>query len=142
MTAQKTGSIPCVRSYERTYRRKSGSIEKADFRSRCILLVMAPINQFGRGEGGELLTGRRRGLPTESTRRESEYIDWLSKNRIPVVVKLVDDEEVRGWIEYYDRYIVRLTRDKDANLFIYKKRIKYLYEEPANRRRRGQPDKA
>lgn len=88
-----------------------------------------------------MLTGRRRGLPTESTRKESEYIDWLSKNRIRVVVKLVDDEEVRGWIEYYDRDIVRLTRDKDANLFIYKERVKYLYEESANRRRRRQPDK-
>ena len=89
-----------------------------------------------------MLTGRRRRTPTESTRKESEYIDWLSKNRIPVVVKLVDDEEVRGWIEYYDRDIVRLTREKDANLFIYKERVKYLYEEPAKRRRRRQPDNA
>ncbi len=86
-----------------------------------------------------MLTGRRRQTPTESTRRESEYIDWLSKNHIPVVVKLVDDEEVRGWIEYYDRDIVRLTRDKEANLFIYKERVKYIYEDPANGHRRRQP---
>ncbi len=99
---------------------------------------MARISQFGKGKGGELLTGRRQQTPTESTRRETEYIDWLSKNRIPVVVKLVDDEEVRGWIEYYDRDIVRLTRDRDANLFIYKERIKYLYEEPAKRHRKSQ----
>ena len=74
--------------------------------------------------------------PPISTRRETEYIDWLSKNRIPVVVKLVDDEEVRGWIEYYDRDIVRLTRNRDANLFIYKERVKYIYEEPTNGRRK------
>ena len=82
--------------------------------------------------------GDVRHLP-ESTHRESEYIDWLSKNHIPVVVKLVDDEEVRGWIEYYDRDIVRLTRDKEANLFIYKERVKYIYEDPANGHRRRQP---
>ncbi len=101
---------------------------------------MARISQFGKGRGGETVTGRRRPTPGESTRRESEYIDWLSKNRIPVVVKLVDDEEVRGWIEYYDRNIVRLTRDRDPNLFIYKERVKYIYEDPANGRRRRQPD--
>ena len=43
---------------------------------------------------------------------------------------LVDGEEVRGWIEYFDRDIIRLTRDREANLFIYKERIKYLYEDP------------
>ena len=96
---------------------------------------MAPISQFGKRRGKETLTGRRQ-TPTESTRRETEYIDWLSKNRIPVVVKLVDDEEVRGWIEYYDRDIVRLTRNRDANLFIYKERVKYIYEEPTNGRRK------
>ena len=101
---------------------------------------MARISQFGKGKGTEILTGRRRQTPTESTRRESEYIDWLSKNRIPVVVKLVDDEEVRGWIEYYDRDIVRLTRDKEANLFIFKERVKYIYEDPANGHRRRQPN--
>ena len=103
---------------------------------------MARISQFGKGKGTEILTGRWRQTPTESTRRESEYIDWLSKNRIPVVVKLVDDEEVRGWIEYYDRDIVRLTRDKEANLFIYKERVKYIYEDPANGHRRRQPNHA
>ena len=102
---------------------------------------MPPISQFGKGRGNGLLTGHRRGLPTESTRKESEYIDWLSRNRIPVVVKLVDNEEVRGWIEYYDRDIVRLTREKEPNLFIYKERVKYLYEVAANRRGRRQPDK-
>jgi len=101
---------------------------------------MARISQFGTGNGRDTLTRQRRQTPTDSTRRETEYIDWLSKNRIRVVVKLVGNEEVRGWIEYYDRDIVRLTRDHDTNLFIYKERVKYLYEEPANRQRRRQPD--
>ncbi len=80
---------------------------------------------------------RRRQLPTETTYRESEYIDWLSKNHVPIVVKLIDGEEVRGWIEYYDREIIRLTRNRDSNLFIYKDRVKYLYEEPGKSRRRS-----
>jgi sRNA-binding regulator protein Hfq len=95
---------------------------------------MAPnLTSTGRNDN----TGqRRRHAPADSTHKETEYIDWLSKNRIPVVVKLEDNEELRGWIEYYDRDIIRLTRNDDSNLFIYKDRMKYLYEDPAHSHRR------
>lgn len=74
---------------------------------------------------------RRQAAP-ETTFREAEYIDRLSKSRTPVVIKLIDGEEVRGWIEYYDKDIIRVTRETQPNLFIYKNRVKYLYEDPAN----------
>src|SRR5205809_2160928 len=77
---------------------------------------------------------RRQAAP-ETTFREAEYIDRLSKSRTPVVVKLIDGEEIRGWIEYYDKDIIRITRDTQPNLFIYKNRVKYLYEDPANNKR-------
>ena len=73
---------------------------------------------------------RRLSAP-ETTFRETEYIDKLSKNRTAVVIKLIDGEEVRGWIEYYDKDIIRVTRDTQPNLFIYKSRVKYLYEDSA-----------
>jgi host factor-I protein len=73
---------------------------------------------------------RRQAAP-ETTFREAEYIDRLSKSKTPVIVKLIDGEEIRGWIEYYDKDIIRITRDTQPNLFIYKNRVKYLYEDPA-----------
>src|SRR5437868_11681803 len=73
---------------------------------------------------------RRQAAP-ETTFREAEYIDRLSKSRTAVIVKLIDGEEVKGWIEYYDKDIIRITRDTQPNLFIYKNRVKYLYEDPA-----------
>jgi host factor-I protein len=80
---------------------------------------------------------RRQAAP-ETTFREAEYIDRLSKSRTPVIVKLIDGEEVKGWIEYYDKDIIRITRDTQPNLFIYKNRVKYLFEDPeAVRRSRG-----
>ena len=79
---------------------------------------------------------RRQGAP-ETTFREAEYIGRLSKNRTPIVVKLIDGEEIRGWIEYYDKDIIRITREKQPNLFIYKNRVKYLYEDPASGRARA-----
>src|SRR5688572_2997812 len=72
----------------------------------------------------------------EVTYREGEYIDKLSKNKTQVVVKLIDGEEVRGWIEYYDKDIIRITRNTEPNLFIYKNRVKYLFEDPTNTRSR------
>ena len=73
---------------------------------------------------------RRQAAP-ETTFREAEYIDRLSKSRTPVVVKLIDGEEIRGWIEYYDKDIIRITRETQPNLFIFKNRVKYLFEDPA-----------
>ena len=73
---------------------------------------------------------KRQAAP-ETTFKEIEYIDRLSKSHTPVVVKLIDGEEVRGWIEYYDKDIIRVTRETQPNLFIYKSRVKYLYEDPA-----------
>ena len=73
----------------------------------------------------------RRQAALETTFREAEYIDRLSKSKTPVVVKLIDGEEVRGWIEYYDKDIIRITRDTQPNLFIYKNHVKYLFEDPA-----------
>jgi host factor-I protein len=78
---------------------------------------------------------RRQSAP-ETTFREAEYIDRLSKSKTTVIVKLIDGEEIRGWIEYYDKDIIRITREKDPNLFIYKNRVKYLYEDPSNSRTR------
>src|SRR5437868_11635393 len=79
---------------------------------------------------------RRQAAP-ETTFREAEYIDRLSKSRTPVIVKLIDGEEIKGWIEYYDKDIIRITRESLPNLFIYKNRVKYLYEDPgANSRAR------
>jgi sRNA-binding regulator protein Hfq len=44
------------------------------------------------------------------------------------MVKLVNDEEIFGWIEYYDRSFIRITRDKVPNVFVYKDQIKYIVE--------------
>jgi host factor-I protein len=45
-----------------------------------------------------------------------------------VTIKLIDGETVRGLIEYYDRNMLRLTREGQPNLFIFKHQIAYLEE--------------
>ncbi len=53
----------------------------------------------------------------------------LGEKQRPVRIKLMGGEVVRGWIEYYDRRMVRLTREGAPNLFIYKHEIAYIAEE-------------
>ncbi len=45
-------------------------------------------------------------------------------------VRLSDNQEVDGVLEFYDVNFIRLTREEGPNLFLFKHDIKYLYELP------------
>ncbi len=66
--------------------------------------------------------------PQEQTFEEPKYLKSLIESKAPVRVKLVDDSEVEGTIEYYDAAFIRLTRDGEPNLFLFKHFIKYIAE--------------
>ena len=56
------------------------------------------------------------------------YLRSLSERQVAVIVKLRDGETVRGWIEYFDDSMLRLTRKGHPNLFIYKHQIRSISE--------------
>jgi sRNA-binding regulator protein Hfq len=64
----------------------------------------------------------------EQTSGEVNYLADLIQNRTPVIVKLTNGEEISGWIEYYDRNFIRVTRSNQPNVFVYKDKIKYIQE--------------
>jgi host factor-I protein len=66
--------------------------------------------------------------PADSTNEEAAYLKNLAEKQKPVTIKLVDGEVVDGWIEYYDLNMIRLTRDGQPNLFIFKNQIAYVAE--------------
>jgi len=65
----------------------------------------------------------------EQTFEETKYLKHLIDRATPVRVKLAGGEEVVGVIEYYDQSFIRITRNGEPNLFIFKHDIKYLQEE-------------
>ncbi len=67
--------------------------------------------------------------PPEQTFAEAKYLRYLVDRAIPVHLKLSNNEEVSGTIEFYDQSFIRITRKDAPNLFVYKHDIKYLYEE-------------
>jgi sRNA-binding regulator protein Hfq len=83
-----------------------------------------------RGGGPPGAAGGKNRAP-EQTLQEVAYLKQLIEKRMPVCVKLRNNEEVRGIIEYYDSAFIRVTRADAPNLFIFKHEIKYLYEDAA-----------
>jgi len=64
----------------------------------------------------------------DQTFEEVKYLKHLITDQIPVRVRLSDNQEVEGIIEFYDTNFIRLTRESGPNLFLFKHDIKYLYE--------------
>jgi len=85
------------------------------------------------------LASRRRTKtpPPGETGQEALYLRSLSDRQVNVAIKLRDGETVRGWIEYFDEAMLRLTREGHPNLFIYKHQIRTISE--AGKKRMHRP---
>jgi len=66
----------------------------------------------------------------DHTFAEARYFDRLIENKVPLRIRLADNQEVDGTMEFYDSRFIRLTRKDAPNLFLFKHEIKYLHELP------------
>ena len=83
------------------------------------------------GEGVERSGGmasKSKQKAPEQTFQEVKFLRHLIDNQVPVRIRLSDNSEVTGQIEFYDANFIRLTRTGEPNLFVFKHDIKYLYE--------------
>ena len=81
------------------------------------------------GSGSGARRGGGKTPPPEETNEEAVYLKNLGEKQRPVNIKLADGEVVRGWVEYYDQHMIRVTREGEPNLFIFKHDIVYIAEE-------------
>ncbi len=70
----------------------------------------------------------KRAAPTEQTNAENFYYVKQMQAKTPMVIVLKDGEELRGTIEWYDKTCLKVNRDDQPNLLVYKPNIKYLYK--------------
>ena len=82
-----------------------------------------------RPQGNPGAAKRGRTPPPEETFEEAGLLKALGEKQKPVNVKLMDGQTVTGWIEYYDKAMIRLTREGAPNLFIFKHQIMYIAED-------------
>jgi sRNA-binding regulator protein Hfq len=79
--------------------------------------------------------GGRKVAPPEQTNAENFYYQKQMQSRTPMVVVLRDGEEIHGIIEWYDKSCIKVNRNGNPNLMIYKPSIKYMYKEGENCRK-------
>lgn len=79
---------------------------------------------------------QKRSTPPEQTHAENFYYLKQMQNRTPMVLVLKDGEELNGYIEWYDRSCLKVNREGEPNLLVFKDSIKYLYK-ASERRRAG-----
>jgi sRNA-binding regulator protein Hfq len=82
------------------------------------------------GKAGAPPLAKAKSKPPEQTFEEPKYLRRLIEYATPVRIKLSNNEEVSGSIEFYDVNFIRITREDGPNLFVFKHDIKYLYEDP------------
>lgn len=78
---------------------------------------------------------RRKQTPPEQTNAEEFYYLKQMAAKTPMVVVLTDGEELRGWIEWYDKGALKLNRYQGPNLLIQKHFIRYMFKEEELKRR-------
>jgi host factor-I protein len=68
-------------------------------------------------------------VPPEQTNAENYYYLKQMAARTPLVVKLLDGEEIHGWLEWYDKECIKIHRHNGPNLLIPKHSVKYILKE-------------
>lgn len=67
--------------------------------------------------------------PNEHTNAENFYYAKQIQQKTPMVVLLKGGEEIRGQIEWYDKYAIRVARPEEPAVMIYKAGIRMMYKD-------------
>ncbi len=78
-------------------------------------------------------TARRKTQPADGTGAEVFYYLKQMHAKTEMVVTLLDGEELKGIIDWYDRDCIKLNRPRKPNLVVRKSAIKYLSKAPRKR---------
>ncbi len=96
-------------------------------------LIRPTLAEVRRDQGLPRSSSPRKAVPPEQTNAEAYYYLKQMQSRTPMVVRLLDGEELRGWIEWYDKDVIKLNRENAPNLLVPKHAIKYLFKEEEER---------
>jgi sRNA-binding regulator protein Hfq len=71
---------------------------------------------------------QKRSSPPEQTNAENFYYLKQMQSKTRMTIVLSDGETLHGVIEWYDKDCLKVNREGDPNLLIYKWNIKYMYK--------------
>ncbi len=72
--------------------------------------------------------GAKKIIPPEQTNAENFYYLKQMQAKTPMVFVLQDGETFEGIIEWYDKSCLKVHREGQPNILLYKPSIKYMYK--------------
>jgi sRNA-binding regulator protein Hfq len=72
---------------------------------------------------------QKKPTPPDQTNAENFYYVKQMQTKTPMVFVLKDGEMLKGVIEWYDKTCLKVNRDGEPNLLLYKPNIKYMYKD-------------
>ena len=66
--------------------------------------------------------------PPDQTNAENFYYVKQMQSKTPMVFVLKDGETLHGVIEWYDKCCLKVNRNGEPNVLLYKPNIKYMYK--------------
>jgi sRNA-binding regulator protein Hfq len=92
-------------------------------------LIRPNLSEFKEKSSRDRDASKKKSQPSYETHAENYYYLKQMNKKIPMTVVFKDGDTVEGYIEWYDRDCLKLNRDRQPNLLIYKSSVKYLYKQ-------------
>ena len=70
----------------------------------------------------------KKATPPDQTNAENFYYLKQMQSKTPMTIVLRDGEVLTGVIEWYDKTCLKVNREGDPNLLLFKSNIKYMYK--------------
>lgn len=72
--------------------------------------------------------GQKKSAPPDQTNAENFYYLKQMQSKTPMTIVLKDGEVLKGIIEWYDKTCLKVNREGEPNLLVFKSNIKYMYK--------------
>jgi len=72
--------------------------------------------------------GVKKSAPPDQTNAENFYYLKQMQSKTSMTIVLKDGEVLKGIIEWYDKTCLKVNREGEPNLLIFKSNIKYMYK--------------
>ena len=71
---------------------------------------------------------QKKPVPPDQTNAENFYYLKQMQSKTPMTIVLKDGEVLKGVIEWYDKTCLKVNREGNPNLLVFKSNIKYMYK--------------
>jgi host factor-I protein len=89
-------------------------------------LIRPPLNEAK--ERGPRKDAQKKATPPDQTNAENFYYLKQMQTKTPMTIVLKDGEVLNGIIEWYDKNCLKVNREGDPNVLVFKSNIKYMYK--------------